>query len=616
MANHVSHGSLPYPIKNARYSIIVPYLDADGDPTDPTTPDTEFSVDNGAFADCAEEVTTTTGSNGIGYITLTGAETNGSLLALAFKVASGPKNTLATLYPRSLAIVGSGTLSAGSAGGGTLGTILAYDVTGCFIRTTGGTGGGGTGGANNQARKIVTYTPSTGAFAVEPNWETTPDNTTTYDVLLPEGVTLGMLRTLNPATPGRAAVVDASGLIDANTVKIGPSGSGTAQTARDLGAITANTITHLNQIYDTDYATVYDTTNKAFLSKLGNFAMGGSSLALTTGAISCTTLTASGAVAFQSTFAITGATTFTGAVIGTNASNDLRINGAVPGAAGGVFIAGSNAATTFASLTVTGATVHTGNVSMVAGLSITQSSSNASALVITGNGTGHGAAITGGSGTSADAVHLVSAASVEGHGLYVLGTGQGEGIHAQGGDTLGNGINAIGGAGGEGLVCQGGTGNVAGLACYGSGTKAGLFAFGGGSTGSPGAWFAGQGGGPGLRSDGDGNGAGILATGGATGVPTGADGLTLVAAGTGKNLDSTTMGQIASTTLTTQMTESYAADGVAPTLAQAMFLTMQSVAEFSINSTTVTVKKLDGATTAATYTLDDATTPTSRTRAT
>lgn len=88
-------------------------------------------------------------------------------------------------------------------------------------------------------------------------------------------------------------------------------------------------------------------------------------------ALSCSTLTASGAVAFQSTLATTGtttfnaftitnnllisgttthtgATTFTGAVSGTNASNDLRINGAVPGASNGILVAGSNAATTFA----------------------------------------------------------------------------------------------------------------------------------------------------------------------------------------------------------------------------------------------------------------------------
>lgn len=41
---------------------------------------------------------------------------------------------------------------------------------------------------------------------------------------------------LQPATLGRTLVVDASGLADANTVKIGPTGSGTAQTARDVGA--------------------------------------------------------------------------------------------------------------------------------------------------------------------------------------------------------------------------------------------------------------------------------------------------------------------------------------------------------------------------------------------
>lgn len=41
---------------------------------------------------------------------------------------------------------------------------------------------------------------------------------------------------LQPATPGRTLVVDASGLADANMVKMGPSGSGTAQTARDIGA--------------------------------------------------------------------------------------------------------------------------------------------------------------------------------------------------------------------------------------------------------------------------------------------------------------------------------------------------------------------------------------------
>jgi hypothetical protein len=41
---------------------------------------------------------------------------------------------------------------------------------------------------------------------------------------------------LRPATAGRTLVVDAAGLADANAVKMGPSGSGTALTARDVGA--------------------------------------------------------------------------------------------------------------------------------------------------------------------------------------------------------------------------------------------------------------------------------------------------------------------------------------------------------------------------------------------
>jgi hypothetical protein len=66
--------------------------------------------------------------------------------------------------------------------------------------------------------------------------------------------------------------------------------------------------------------------------------------------------------------------------------------------------------------------------------------------------------------------------------------------------------------------------------------------------------------------------------------------------------------------LTTAMTEAYAADGAAPTLAQALFLIQQILSEKDISSTTLTVKKLDGTTTAATFTLNSATAPTSVTR--
>ncbi len=50
---------------------------------------------------------------------------------------------------------------------------------------------------------------------------------------------------LIPATPGRSLVVDAAGLADANAVKVGPSGSGSAQTAGDLMADTNDIQTRL-----------------------------------------------------------------------------------------------------------------------------------------------------------------------------------------------------------------------------------------------------------------------------------------------------------------------------------------------------------------------------------
>lgn len=73
---------------------------------------------------------------------------------------------------------------------------------------------------------------------------------------------------------------------------------------------------------------------------------------------------------------------------------------------------------------------------------------------------------------------------------------------------------------------------------------------------------------------------------------------------------------VADTILTRQMTEAYAGVGTAPTLAQILFEGRALLAENSVASTTVTTKKIDGSTTAATYTLDDATSPTSITRTT
>ena len=68
--------------------------------------------------------------------------------------------------------------------------------------------------------------------------------------------------------------------------------------------------------------------------------------------------------------------------------------------------------------------------------------------------------------------------------------------------------------------------------------------------------------------------------------------------------------------LTRSMTEAYATNGSAMTVAQALHMLWSAIANFGISSTTLTSRKLDHSTSAMTFTLDSATVPTSRTRAT
>ena len=68
-------------------------------------------------------------------------------------------------------------------------------------------------------------------------------------------------------------------------------------------------------------------------------------------------------------------------------------------------------------------------------------------------------------------------------------------------------------------------------------------------------------------------------------------------------------------TWTTAQTESYASDGAAATPAQLLYMIYCAVGEFSITDTTITGKKVDGSTTAMTWTINSASSPTSRTRA-
>lgn len=209
------------------------------------------------------------------------------------------------------------------------------------------------------------------------------------------------------------------------------------------------------------------------------------------GAFSCTTFTASGAVAFQSTFAVTTSTSLSALSCTT-----LTASGAVA---------------------LQSTLAVTGNFSVTGGITVTQSTLNGHGISVTGNGTGNGIISTSGSGATGDGVHFVAASTV-GNGMYCLGNGGGDGAEF----TATNSINASG----AGLHCQGISGTGTGIIAAGAGTGDGISAIAAGT------------------------GRGMHCTGGATsgagfraeGTAGNANGMEFVANGTGKDLFLNTSG--------------------------------------------------------------------------
>lgn len=191
----------------------------------------------------------------------------------------------------------------------------------------------------------------------------------------------------------------------------------------------------------------------------------------------------------------------------------LFISNIAPGAAGGHMISGSNAGTTtLGALTVTGATTLTGNVAAQAGVNITQTTANADALVITGNGSGNGINTTG--------------------GAAVTTTAGGVGIKSTGGASS----TSAGGVAGVGLLITGG----AGSASTNGAVDGAVFAAGGTNTVASTVH--------GIKATGASTGHGILATSGAgaTGdgikavaASTNGNGATFVKVGTGQDFNAT-----------------------------------------------------------------------------
>ena len=139
-----------------------------------------------------------------------------------------------------------------------------------------------------------------------------------------------------------------------------------------------------------------------------------------------------------------------------NVKNINNVAAATPGASGGILISGSNSGTT-----TFGAMTCTGSFTISDGLLVSRSSSNASAITATGNGTGHGISATSGSGATGNGF-IAQAASTNGNGLSAKGTGTGNGFFGQGGD----------GASGDGMHLSGGAGASSGLRLTGGSSSA------------------------------------------------------------------------------------------------------------------------------------------------
>lgn len=174
----------PFPIYNARFRVVFPILDADGDPvTGAAALDSEASQDQGTFADCTNEATEIATSSGIYYLDLTAAEMDTKCTAVRVQTStSGAKTTVLTLYPVRLSVIRTGTAQAGASNTITLdsGASTTDDYyNGCYVNITNNT----PTNAQGQARRIIDYVGSTRVATVEANWGTNPSSSSTFEVL-------------------------------------------------------------------------------------------------------------------------------------------------------------------------------------------------------------------------------------------------------------------------------------------------------------------------------------------------------------------------------------------------------------------------------------------------
>lgn len=253
-ATVMRNNALPYPVYGVAFTIVVPLLDADGDPVSPSSPDSEVSKNGDTFTDCTNEATEIATGSGVVYLTMTSTEMTADIVAVRIQ-STGAKTTIVTLYPRKLPILSTGTCQGSNdtsdiqLASGDSAVNDTYNGCLCVAVIDGTT----------EARVINDYVGSTKVAEIAPAWNTAqPDSNDTYTIYLPEGRQVpttnalwwNSLETvklpLAPTVAGRDLDVTAGGCagvdwanVEAPTTTVGLSGT-TVKTATDVETDTAD----------------------------------------------------------------------------------------------------------------------------------------------------------------------------------------------------------------------------------------------------------------------------------------------------------------------------------------------------------------------------------------
>lgn len=275
-----------------------------------------------------------------------------SLSSGAVTVGTNSDKTGYSLAVNDSPIVQSGTAQAGAGttitlSSGASSTDNIYN--GQTIKTTGGTGSG-------QVRVIISYVGSTKVATINRAWQTNPDNTTTYAVLATDSAkTNSFLEVVSASVSGSVGSVTGGVTVTTNNDKTGYSLTQAFPTNFSSLSITAGGLVDITQtaadkVWGTTTRRLSDGTNIVLAKGVGVTGfndLSGSEIAT---------------AVWQDTTA--GDFTVAGSI-----GKSLFTSGNVPGAAGGLFIAGTNAATTVTtSFTTTFTGNLTGSVGSVTGL--------------------------------------------------------------------------------------------------------------------------------------------------------------------------------------------------------------------------------------------------------